>query len=87
MFALTVVIEWPLLGVYGSALAITLAGIVYAFVLHAQGDIIAYGGLALAWSLYNAVILTIVVAMGLRRRRSPGCPHIRPHHDPATPRA
>lgn len=62
-------IEWPLLRVYGTALAITLAGIVYAFVLHVQGDMIAYGGLALAWSLYNAVILTIVCLVSIEQPR------------------
>jgi cellulose synthase (UDP-forming) len=62
-------IEWPLLRIYGSALAITLAGIAYAFVLRAQGDIIAYGGLALAWSLYNAVILTIVCLVSIEQPR------------------
>ena len=62
-------IEWPLLRVYGCALAITLAGIAYSFVLHAQGDIIAYGGLALAWSLYNAVILTIVCLVSIEQPR------------------
>jgi hypothetical protein len=41
-------IEWPLLKIYGTVLAITLAGIVYAFVIHLQGDSIAYDGLALA---------------------------------------
>jgi len=62
-------IEWSLLRVYGSALAITLAGIANAFVLHAQGDAIAYGGLALAWSLYNAVILTIICLVTIEQPR------------------
>ncbi len=53
-------IEWPLLRLYGSALLITLLAIAYAFIINPQGDSIAYGGLALAWSLYNCVILAIV---------------------------
>ncbi|MGY3355642.1 cellulose synthase (UDP-forming) [Bradyrhizobium sp. GM0.4] len=62
-------VEWPLLRIYGTALAITLAGIVYAFVLHVQGDMIAYGGLALAWSLYNAIILLIVCLVSIEQPR------------------
>ncbi|RXT33568.1 glycosyltransferase [Bradyrhizobium betae] len=62
-------IEWPLLRVYGTALSITLAGIVYAFLLHVQGESIAYGGLALAWSLYNAIILTIVCLVSIEQPR------------------
>ena len=62
-------IEWPLLKIYGTVLAITLAGIVYAFVLHLQGDSIAYGGLALAWSLYNAIILMIVCFVCIEQPR------------------
>jgi cellulose synthase (UDP-forming) len=62
-------IEWPLLRIYGTVLAITLAGIVYAFVLHLQGDSIAYGGLALAWSLYNAIILMIVCFVCIEQPR------------------
>lgn len=66
-------VEWPLLRFHAVMLALTLAGIVYAFVLHLQGDSIAYGGLALAWSLYNAIILMIVCFVCIeqpRRRKS-----------------
>jgi cellulose synthase (UDP-forming) len=66
-------VEWPLLRFHAVMLAMTLAGIVYAFVLHLQGDSIAYGGLALAWSLYNAIILMIVCFVCIeqpRRRKS-----------------
>ena len=62
-------IEWPLLKIYGTALTITLAGIAYAFVLHLQGDSIAYGGLALAWSLYNAIVLMIVCFVCIEQPR------------------
>jgi cellulose synthase (UDP-forming) len=62
-------VEWPLLKIYGTVLAITLVGIVYAFVLHLQGDSIAYGGLALAWSLYNAIILMIVCFVCIEQPR------------------
>jgi cellulose synthase (UDP-forming) len=60
-------IEWPLLKIYGTVLAITLAGIVYAFVLHLHS--IAYGGLALARSLYNAIVLMIVCFVCIEQPR------------------
>jgi cellulose synthase (UDP-forming) len=62
-------VEWPLLRLYGSALLITLLAIAYAFILHLQGDNIAYGGLALAWSLYNAVVLAIVCFVCIEQPR------------------
>ena len=62
-------IEWPLLIIYGTILTITLAGIAFAFVLHLQGDNIAYGGLALAWSLYNAIVLMIVCFVCIEQPR------------------
>jgi cellulose synthase (UDP-forming) len=62
-------IEWPLLKIYGTVLGITLAGIAYAFVLDLQGDNIAYGGLALAWSLYNAIVLMIVCFVCIEQPR------------------
>jgi cellulose synthase (UDP-forming) len=62
-------IEWPLLRIYGSALLITLLAIAYAFILNLQGENIAYGGLALAWSLYNGVILAIVCFICIEQPR------------------
>jgi cellulose synthase (UDP-forming) len=62
-------VEWPLLKLYGSLLAVTLAGIAYAFILHLRGEQIAYGGLALAWSLYNAVVLAIVCFVCIEQPR------------------
>jgi len=50
-------------------LVVTLSGIVYAFILHLQGDSIAYGGLALAWSLYNAFVLMIVCFVCIEQPR------------------
>ena len=66
-------IEWPLLRLYGSALLITLLSIAYAFIINPRGESIAYGGLALAWSLYNAVVLALVCFICIeqpRRRKS-----------------
>ncbi|MEY9182722.1 cellulose synthase (UDP-forming) [Bradyrhizobium sp. USDA 313] len=62
-------VEWPLLRLYGSALVVTLAAIAYAFILHLRGENVAYGGLPLAWSLYNAVILTVVCFVCIEQPR------------------
>ncbi|MCK1757270.1 glycosyltransferase [Bradyrhizobium sp. 137] len=62
-------VEWPLLRLYGTALLITLSAIAYAFILHLRGENIAYGGLALAWSLYNALILTVVCFVCIEQPR------------------
>lgn len=66
-------VEWALLRLYGSALLITLLAIAYAFIFHLQAETIAYGGLALAWSLYNCIVLAIVCFVCIeqpRRRKS-----------------
>ena len=62
-------VEWPLLRLYGSALLITLLSIAYAFILNLRGEIIAYGGLALAWSLYNCLVLAIVCFICIEQPR------------------
>ncbi|MGF6312010.1 cellulose synthase (UDP-forming) [Bradyrhizobium sp. i1.8.4] len=62
-------IEWPLLRLYGAALLVTLFAIAYAFILHRRGESIAYGGLALAWSLYNCVVLAIVCFICIEQPR------------------
>jgi cellulose synthase (UDP-forming) len=62
-------VEWPILRIYAPLLILTLAGIAYAFVLNLRGEAVAYGGLALAWSLYNAVILTIVCFVCIEQPR------------------
>jgi cellulose synthase (UDP-forming) len=62
-------VEWPLLRLYGSALFVTLLGIAYAFILNLKGENIAYGGLALAWSLYNSLVLAIVCFICIEQPR------------------
>jgi cellulose synthase (UDP-forming) len=62
-------IEWPLVRIYGTALAITLVAIAYAFIIHQRGENIAYGGLALAWSLYNCVVLIVVCFVCIEQPR------------------
>ncbi|MBR0871432.1 glycosyltransferase [Bradyrhizobium tropiciagri] len=62
-------VEWPLLRIYGGALLITLVSIAYAFILNLRGESIAYGGLALAWSLYNCVVLAIVCFICIEQPR------------------
>ncbi|MBR0793939.1 glycosyltransferase [Bradyrhizobium jicamae] len=84
-------VEWPLLRIYGAALLITLSAIAYAFILHLRGESIAYGGLALAWSLYNSVVLAIVCFICIeqpRRRKAERFERDEPVliHEGATPR-
>lgn len=62
-------IEWPLLRLYGSALLINLLAIAYAFILNVRGENIAYGGLALAWSLYNCLVLAVVCFICIEQPR------------------
>ncbi|WP_108515323.1 glycosyltransferase [Bradyrhizobium algeriense] len=62
-------VEWSLLRLYGSALFVTLLGIAYAFILNLKGENIAYGGLALAWSLYNSLVLAIVCFICIEQPR------------------
>jgi cellulose synthase (UDP-forming) len=64
-------VEWPLFKIYAGMLVLTLAGILYAFVVDASGEKIVFGDLALAWSWYNAVVLIIVcfVCVEQPRRR------------------
>ena len=62
-------IEWPLIRLYGTMLAITMASIAYAFVIEVDGDSIAYGGLALAWCMYNGVVLSIVCFICIEQPR------------------
>jgi cellulose synthase (UDP-forming) len=62
-------IEWPLLRLYGSALLITMLAIAYAFIINLKGESIAYGGLALGWSLYNCVVLAIVCFICIEQPR------------------
>jgi cellulose synthase (UDP-forming) len=74
-------VEWPLLRLYGAALLVTLLGIAYAFILNLRGEVIAYGGLALAWSLYNCVVLALVCFICIeqpRRRKAERFEHDEP---------
>jgi cellulose synthase (UDP-forming) len=64
-------VEWPLLKFYGAMLALTVLSVGFAFHLDARGDGLQFGGLALFWSWYNLVVLTIVcfVCVEQPRRR------------------
>src|SRR5258708_28157596 len=53
-------IEWPLLRIYGTVLAITLAGIGYAFLLPLRGDSPAFCGPPLAWGFLKALLFLSV---------------------------
>lgn len=62
-------IEWPLVKIYGSIIALTLAGLIYAFAIHVSGDSLTSGGLAFAWSWYNLFVLIIVCFVCIEQPR------------------
>lgn len=62
-------IEWPLVRIYGGLIALTLAGVIYAFAIHVRGDSLTSGGLAFAWSWYNLIVLTIVCFVCIEQPR------------------
>lgn len=62
-------IEWPLVKIYGSIILLTLAGLIYAFVIHVSGDSLTSGGLAFAWSWYNLLVLIIVCFVCIEQPR------------------
>jgi cellulose synthase (UDP-forming) len=62
-------VEWPLLRFYGVFLALTVLSIGFAFHLNARGDGIEFGALALFWSWYNLVILTVVCFVCIEQPR------------------
>jgi cellulose synthase (UDP-forming) len=62
-------VEWPLFRFYSVLLALTILSIGFAFHLNARGDGIEFGALALIWSWYNLVILTIVCFVCIEQPR------------------
>jgi cellulose synthase (UDP-forming) len=62
-------VEWPLLKFYGVFLTLTVVSIGCAFHLNPHGDIIEFGALALFWSWYNLIILTIVCFVCIEQPR------------------
>lgn len=62
-------VEWPLVKIYGSVIALTLAGLIYAFGIHVRGDSLTSGGLAFAWSWYNLLVLIIVCFVCIEQPR------------------
>ena len=62
-------VEWPLLQIYCGLLAADACRILYAFLFNVSGDRIAFGGLALAWSWYNALVLIIVCFVCIEQPR------------------
>jgi cellulose synthase (UDP-forming) len=62
-------IEWPLLKFYGVFLGLTILSIGFAFHLNTDAEGIEFGTLALFWSWYNLVILTIVCFVCIEQPR------------------
>jgi cellulose synthase (UDP-forming) len=62
-------VEWPLFRTYAALLGLTILSIGYAFHLNIRGDGVEFGTLALFWSWYNLVILTIVCFVCIEQPR------------------
>lgn len=62
-------VEWPLLKFYAVFLALTILSVGFAFHLDDHGDGLQFGGLALFWSWYNFLILTIVCFVCIEQPR------------------
>jgi cellulose synthase (UDP-forming) len=62
-------VEWPILKIYGTLLALTVLSIGYAFHVNIRGDGIQFGALALFWSWYNFIILTVVCFVCIEQPR------------------
>jgi len=52
-------IQWPLLKIFGTLLALTAAGIVSAFLIDPTRPLAESSAIALFWSWYNIVVLTL----------------------------
>jgi cellulose synthase (UDP-forming) len=66
------VIQWPLLRIFGSLLALTVLGIANAFLVDQSRPLAESSAIALFWSWYNIVILTLCcyVCTEQQQRRS-----------------
>jgi cellulose synthase (UDP-forming) len=62
-------VEWRLLKINLALLGLTILSIGYAFHLNIRGDGVEFGTLALFWSWYNLVILTIVCFVCIEQPR------------------
>lgn len=62
-------VEWPLFKFYSVFLTLTVVSIGCAFHLNPHGDVIEFGALALFWSWYNLVILTLVCFVCIEQPR------------------
>lgn len=66
-------VEWPLLKIYGSLLVLTVLSIAATFLVDPRGDRIGFAAIALAWSWYNMIVLTVICVVCIeqpRRRKS-----------------
>jgi len=62
-------VEWPILKFYGGLLILTFLSIGYAFHVNIRGDGVEFGVLALFWSWYNFIILTVVCFVCIEQPR------------------
>ena len=62
-------VEWPILKFYGALLVLTFLSIGYAFHVNIRGDGVEFGVLALFWSWYNFIILTVVCFVCIEQPR------------------
>lgn len=52
-------VQWPMMRIFLGYLALTLAGIIWAFVINGSRPLADAAGMALFWSWYNAIVLTL----------------------------
>lgn len=62
-------VEWDLLKFFATFVVFSLAGIFNAFLLHVRGDTLTSGGIALAWTWYNLLILVVVCVVCIEQPR------------------
>lgn len=66
-------VEWSIIEFYGSILFLNIVAIAWAFHWQVRGDSIGFGTLALIWSWYNIMVMTIICFVAIeqpRRRRA-----------------
>ncbi len=62
-------VEWNVLNFFAAFVVLSLAGVLNAFLLNVRGDTLPSGGVALAWTLYNLLILVVVCVVCIEQPR------------------